>query len=325
MFIVFRCSAGGNHGWGNVKRLELIYNALKKKFKFNYKFLIDSNLEVKKYLRKKKISYISVTKKNEDKVLSKIKVIDISIIELLNCSLLIQKKYKKISKKLIILDDITKRKYISDILISCQKKINKIHKIKECKLYNDYSYFPLTQNFDKYIIKKKIINKEIKSIVILIGGSNYINIYICLAKILCRTNYKITFLIGEENSIKISKEIKKFSREFIVKIDSNEIPKNIFGADLVIAGGGYTKLEAAYLKTPMLCIRVHKHQEKLIQDFFKTFNLNNKLKIKLNKTNLFNAIKYLNYRQRHKISNIFLKKFKKNGVYKIIKIINEEK
>ena len=75
----------------------------------------------------------------------------------------------------------------------------------------------------------------------------------------------------------------------------------------------------------MLCIRVHKHQEKLIQDFFKTFNLNNKLKIKLNKTNLFNAIKYLNYRQRHKISNIFLKKFKKNGVYKIIKIINEEK
>ena len=54
MFIVFRCSAGGNHGWGNVKRLELIYNALKKKTKFSYKFLVDSNLEVKKYLRKKK-------------------------------------------------------------------------------------------------------------------------------------------------------------------------------------------------------------------------------------------------------------------------------
>ena len=59
MFIVFRCSAGGNHGWGNVKRLELIYNALKKKFKFNYKFLIDSNLEVKKYLRKKYKLYFS--------------------------------------------------------------------------------------------------------------------------------------------------------------------------------------------------------------------------------------------------------------------------
>ena len=102
------------------------------------------------------------------------------------------------------------------------------------------------------------------------------------------------FLIGEENSIKISKRNKKiFKRIYCKKLDFNEIPKNIFGADLVIAGGGYTKLEAAYLKTPLLCIRVHKHQEKLIQDFFKTFNLNDKLKIKLNKTSLFNAIKYL--------------------------------
>lgn len=325
MFIVFRCSAGGNHGWGNIKRLELIYKALKKKSKFNYKFLVDSNLEVKKYLTKKKISYISVSKNNEDKILSKLKVIDISIIELLHCSLKIQKKYKKISKKLIILDDITKRKYISDILISCQKKYNKIHKIKECKLYNDYSYFPLTENFDKYIKKRKKIFKEIKSIVIFIGGSNYINSYIGLAKILCKTNYKITFLIGDENSLKISREIKKFSREFIVKIDSNDIPKYIFEADLVIVGGGYTKLEAAYLKTPLLCLPVHRHQEKLIQDFYKTFKLGNKLKIKLNKTTIFNAIDYLNYHTRYEISNTFYKNFKINGVNKILKIINEKK
>ena len=155
MFIIFRCSAGGNHGWGNIKRLELIYNALKKKTKFSYKFLVDSNLEVKKYLRKKKINYISVTKKNEDKVLSKIKVIDISIIELLHFSLKIQKKYKKISKKLIILDDITKRKYISDILISCQKKIFDIKKTDNCKFFNDYKFFPVNKNFDKFIKRKK--------------------------------------------------------------------------------------------------------------------------------------------------------------------------
>ena len=96
-------------------------------------------------------------------------------------------------------------------------------------------------------------------------------------------------------------------------------------SDLVIAGGGYTKLEVAYLKTPLLCLPVHKHQEKLIQDFYKTFNFNNKLKIKFNKTSIFNAIKYLSYLKRFEISNIFLKKFKRNGVYKILKIINEKK
>lgn len=324
MFIIFRCSAGGNHGWGNIKRLELIYNSLKKKIKFNYKFLVDSNVEVKKYLRKKNIKYISVSEKNEDKILSKFKNIDISIIELLHCSLKIQKKYKIISKKLIILDDITKRKYISDVLISCQKKYNKIHKIKECKFYNDYSFFPLTENFDKYIKRRKIINKEIKSIVVFIGGSNYIKSYIGLAKIFCKTNYKITFLIGYENSLKILREIKKISNEIDVKIDSNDIPKYIFEADLVIAGGGYTKLETAYLKTPLLCLPVHKHQEKLIKDFYNTFKLKNKFKIKLNKTIIFNAINILSYRTRYEISNIFRKKFKINGVNKIIKIINEK-
>ena len=141
---------------------------------------------------------------------------------------------------------------------------------------------------------------------------------------MCKTNYKITFLIVDENSLKISREIKKFSREFIVKIDSNDIPKYIFEADLVIVGGGYTKLEAAYLKTPLLCLPVHRHQEKLIQDFYKTFKLDNKLKIKLNKTTIFNAINYLNYHTRYEISNTFHKNFKINGVNKILKIINEK-
>ena len=117
MFVLFRCSAGGNHGWGNIKRLELIYRALKKKYKIEYKFIVDSNSEINRYLKLKKINFISVNKKNEDQILKKIGPVDLSILELLYCTKKIQEKYKKISKKLIILDDITKRKYISDSLI----------------------------------------------------------------------------------------------------------------------------------------------------------------------------------------------------------------
>ena len=249
---------------------------------------------------------------------------DLSILELLYCSKEIQNKYMKISNRLIVLDDITKGKYISDVLISCQKKYLKVKKIKSCRFYNDYSYFPLSSNFDNYIKMKKKINKEIKSIVIFIGGSNYIKTYIGLAKYLKKTNYKLTFLIGNENSVKISKEIKKISKKIIVKIDSKNIPKHIFDADLVIAGGGYTKIEIAYLKTPFLCICIHRHQEQLVKDFFKTFNINFNLKIKLNEKNLVNAINYLKFQNRLNISNTFSKKFKKNGVNKILKIINEK-
>ena len=323
MFILFRCSAGGNHGWGNIKRLELIYNALKNKYRFNYKFIVDANLEVKKYLTVKKINFESVTQINENNILNKIGPVDFSILELLHCSIKIQKKYKKISKKLIILDDITRGKYISDILISCQKKYSKVIKIKGCKFYNDYSYFPLTRNFDKYIKKKKKVNKEIKSIVIFVGGSNYIKTYIGLAKIFSKTNYKLTFLIGTENSHKISSEIKKISKKILIKINSNNIPKLIFDADLVVAGGGYTKVETAYLKTPLLTICIHSHQEKLVKDFYKTFKLDYRLKIKISEKKVIDAINFLNFQNRLKMSNSFAHKLKKNGVYKILKIIDD--
>ena len=325
MFILFRCSAGGNHGWGNIKRLELIFRALKTKYKFRYKFLIESNFEVKKYLKSKKLSFISVNKKNEELILKKIGFVDLSILELLHCSKEIQNKYVKISNRLIILDDITKGNYISDVLISCQKKYFKVKKNKLCDFYNDYSYFPLTSNFDKYIKMEKKINKEIKSIVIFIGGSNYIKVYLGLAKFLSKINYEVTFLIGNENSIKISKAIKKISKKFKIKIDSNNIPKHIFEADLVIAGGGYTKIEVAYLKTPFVCICMHRHQEQLVKDFFKTFNINYNLKIKLNERSLVNAINQLKFKKRLNISKAFSKKFKTNGVKKILKIINEKK
>jgi len=318
MFILFRCSAGGNHGWGNVKRLELIYRALKKKYKFNYKFLVDTNFEVKNYLKAQKISYVSINKKNEDRVLKKIGKVDLSILELLYCSIKIQNKYKKISKKLIILDDITQKKYISDVLISCQKKFFKINKIAKCKFYNSYKYFPLTNNFNKYLKKKKIINKELKFITVFIGGSNYIKKYIAIAKTLKNTNYTVKFLIGVENSHRITQKIKKISKKFKVEINSNNIPKIIFNSDLVISGGGYTKIETAYLKTPLICLPIHLHQKKLIDDFNRTFNIKKKLKI-----NLSNEIKNFNFINRLKLSNTFSKNFKQNGIFSLLEIINE--
>ena len=324
MFILFRCSAGGNHGWGNIKRLELIFRSLKKNHSFKYKFIINSNLEVENYLRSKKIDFISLNKNNEDKILKKINSVDLSILELLYCSLKIQKKYKKISKRLVIFDDIAKRNYISDVLISCQKKYFEIKKDDQCKHYNDYSYFPLTDNYDKYIKKKKKINKEIKIITVFIGGSNYIKDYIVLAKALSNTNYQVIFLIGLENSAKIFQKIKEISKRFKVKINSNNIPKYILNSDVVISGGGYTKIEVAYLKTPVLCIPIHNHQKELIKNFHDTFKIDKKLQNYSNKKDVISALKYLNFKKRLKMSNIFSKKFKKNGVSNILKIINEK-
>ena len=322
MFILFRCSAGGNHGWGNLKRLELIFNALKIKHKFDYLFIVELNKDVQNYLKLKKIKFVAIKNNNEKKVLKKLGSIDLSILELLHCSKNKQFLYKKISKKLIVLDDIADKNYISDILISCQKKLFQVKKVKNCKWYNDYSYFPFGPNYDVYLKKKKIINKEIKVVSIFLGGSNYIKNYINLGNILKNTNYKIQFLIGKENSRKIEKKLHKISKKFIIKIDSHQIPKYLFNSDIVFSGGGYTKIETAFLRTPMVCIPIHHHQKELINNFYKTFKIDKKIKSFVNENNLIDSLKYLNFKKRVKISNTFSKKFKTNGIHKILEIVS---
>ena len=101
---------------GNINRLILIC-FFKKKLTLNI-FLVDCNKDVDHYLKKIHIRYININDKNELKILKKIKKIDISIIELLKCNLSTQKLYRKYSNKIVILDDVAKKKYISDVLIS---------------------------------------------------------------------------------------------------------------------------------------------------------------------------------------------------------------
>lgn len=322
MFILFRCSAGGNHGWGNLKRLELIFNALKIKHKFNYLFIVESNKDVQNYLESKKIKFVAIKNNNEKKILKKLGSIDLSILELLFCSKTKQLLYKKISRRLVILDDLADKNYISDILISCQKKLFQVKKVKNCKWYNDYSYFPLRPGYNVYLKKKKIISKEIKVVSVFLGGSNYIKNYINLGTIFKNTNYKVQFLIGRENSRKIVKKLNEISENFIIKIDSHQIPKYIFNSDIVLSGGGYTKIETAFLKTPVVCIPIHHHQKELIKNFYKTFKINNKIEHFVKKNDFKASLKYLDFKERVKISKNFSKKLKTNGINKILEIIS---
>ena len=326
MVLLFRCTAGGNQGWGNLKRLELIFNFLKKNINFDYKFLINKNKDVENYLKIKKIKYISIDNnlKNEKKILKKFKNVDISILELLHCNLNIQKIYKKISSKLIILDDITKKRYISDILISCQRKNFIPKKNVSCKFYNDFSYFPLKSSFNKFISRKKKTKKVINKVTVFLGGSDYSKLNTKIAEKLKDLKLDVTFLIGLENSLDTSKKIKGISNKFKVLINSTQIPKILFNSDLVISGGGYTKLETAFLKTPMICVPVHDHQKTLIRQFYKAFKIKIIYSRILFQENLKNEIQKLDYEKRLIIKKKFSKFFIENGINKIFKLINEK-
>ena len=325
MLIIFKCTAGGNDGWGNILRLKIIFEKLKKKINFNYLFVVNNNLELIKFLKEnRKLFKIFTFFKKEKEFLKKCKI-NISILELLNCKSSIQRFYKLYSKKLVVLDDIAKKKYISDILIICQKKNKfKIIKSQNTKVFNDYSFFPLEDKFNNFLKKKTLINKEIKKITIFLGGGFYYKEYFKIAKILSKHSYNINFILGYEVKKKFLKEILKINKNFECYVLPKNIPELIYKSDLIISGGGYTKIECAYLGKPMITVPIHRHQIELCKEFKKEFGVNFILKSNLNKF-LNIQIQNYNYEKRKKISKIFKKKFSENGVNKIQNIILNEK
>ncbi len=316
--IYFRTSAGGKEGWGNIFRLLTIYKILKKKEKFNHLFIIQGNKLIINHLKSNKINYKklnnNISLNTEKNHLKKIGNSDITIMEMLDCNFKRQKIYKKHTKKLIIFDDILKNKYCSDILICAQFTKRKFKDINFC---SGYKYFPIRDDFEKLKGRKKKINKQIKKILVCLGGSAYKEANKKLLRYFRKKNYDVTFILGHENvknfvNIKLPKNIN-------IKYKVSDLSKYIFNSDLIISGGGYVKIEAAQLGTPMITLPVQRHQLDLVKNFKKIFNvpyLNFQSRLKFK--DIDNLISKFSYNFRLKLSENFKFNFKKNKVNDLI-------
>lgn len=312
-----RTSAGGKLGWGNLHRILIIFDFLKKKNEVV--LLVEGNRYVFDYLKKKSVSFKKIKNLSEEKkVLKKIGKSDVTFLEVLKPSLKLQRIYKKHSKKLVVLDDLLSEKYISDIVISCQKNKEYVNIKDDQKIFNDYNFFPLKKSFDKFIKKKKKINKKVRKILVFLGGGMYNKEVLSLANALNKTNFNLSFLIGNEKADFLVKNLRYLNKKFKVYVNCTDIPQKIFQSDLIITGGGYTKIEAAFLKTPMICISVQKHQNKLVKNFKNLFGVDVIEYKKSNKLKLRELISRQNFEKRKKISKKFSKYFLKNGLQRII-------
>ena len=140
--VYLRSRGGGKQGRGNIYRLITIYELIKKKY--DCLFIFEGNQEVTNFVKEKKIKYLrlkeNITISEEERIIEKLEKADLSIIEMLDCSYSRQKIYKKKSNKLIVFDDILKKRYCADQVISAQYK-SKPKNIKN--LRSGYEFYPL--------------------------------------------------------------------------------------------------------------------------------------------------------------------------------------
>jgi spore coat polysaccharide biosynthesis predicted glycosyltransferase SpsG len=320
MFCVLRCSCGGNEGWGNLFRLLVVRKYLIKNCNYKVVLIVRGNLKVKEYLNSKKIDFLFLKKnssKKEISFLKKNRYFDISIIEMLNPKISLQKLYLKNSKKLIIFDDLLKEKYISDVLISAKNTNINPSKKKKTKFYSGYKYFPFNDTFEKHRNKSKKIKKRLTKITVFLGGSLYEKLLIKIAvKLSNLQNIKVKFIIGAELNKNFVTNIKNISSNFkIIKLPKN-LSHILYESDLIISGGGYTKIESAYVCTPQISIAVHDHQLELLEEFKKKFNI---IYLKKSELDLINEkIEKFTYKKRLHQHKIYKSYFKENGLKKLI-------
>jgi UDP-2,4-diacetamido-2,4,6-trideoxy-beta-L-altropyranose hydrolase len=312
--VYLRSRGGGKQGWGNIYRLITIYELIKKKY--DCLFIFEGNQEVANFVKKKKIKYIrlkeNISLNQEQLIIDRLDSAHLSIIEMLDCSYSRQKIYKKKSNKLIVFDDILNKRYCADQVISGQYK-SKLKKIKN--LRSGYEFYPLKKEFENYKNKKKKIKKQIEKVLICLGGSSYNLGNEKMYNFFKNKNYRTTIIKGDEQK-KLNFKTDSKNTNILFKNKSKNLAKLIYESDIVITGGGYIKIETAFLKTPMLVLPVQRHQLELVKDFKKycsvpflnySSRLNNRI-IEL----FFN--KY-NYKYRYQMNKTLSNKFR-NNVFK---------
>ena len=167
------------------------------------------------------------------------------------------------------------------------------------------------------------MRKKIKKILVCLGGSSYSLGNKKMFNFLKNENYHTTIVLGsEEKKIFMKKDIKAKNISFIEK--TANLAKLIHESDLVIAGGGYVKIETAFLKTPMLVMPVQRHQLELVKDFKKYCSVPfTNYPSRLNNVNIKKNLKKYNHKFRTQMNKTLKNKFKINIFKdKILSLIN---
>lgn len=320
-----RVEMGGNIGSGHIYRCLSLAEEMKK----NKKSIIFFISNKKKFLQhSKKFSYIELKGKNEDERIDEckkyIKFLKYFIIDLPKHE---QKYGKKLeNENVVIINDLGNIRVFSKILIngSIVKKFQKYKRInKNTKFLVGSKYMLIRKDFTTYKIKNKKINKLIKNILLVFGGSDEKNTTKKILEYLPKKFFKITIIIGPDNKNKI--DFINYNQIYQIKVleKPNNIASLFSNQDLIISSTGITIYELACLGIPTIMIPVNSAQKESAKSmkrkgFGEIVELDTINKKKFNK--IYEKMENVMYRKKMSINGKKIVDGK--GVDRVFKILN---
>ncbi|MBP7088053.1 MAG: hypothetical protein KBB01_02000, partial [Candidatus Omnitrophica bacterium] len=225
---------GRKFGFGHLSRCLALYQAFRER-NIKVKIIVDGDATVDCFLKgikHKKISWI----KNQKNTINQLKNIDIVAIDSYTAPLDLYEKISKLVKIAVYIDDYKRLNYPKGIVVNPSIYGDKLHypKREGISYLLGSNYIILKKEFWK--VPKKKVNKEIKKVLITLGGKNdsdFINKLINFLK--KRFNFAFTAVDTENNTLK-----------------TKEMLNLMLKTDVCISGGGQTTYELARVGVPTI-------------------------------------------------------------------------
>jgi len=175
------------------------------------------------------------------------------------------------AKKLMVIDDLANKKFNCDILLNqnlgCRLEDYQNNVPSDCDLLLGCNYALLRQEFSELreeALSKRENTKEIKSILVSVGGSDPDNIiYDILQQIDNRYSVKVAILKDSPHNEVIKNYAK--NRDIEIIIDADNMAELMLKADLAIGASGSSSWERCCMGLPTLLIVAEDNQRKIAE------------------------------------------------------------
>ena len=184
------------------------------------------------------------------------------------------KQLKPHIKKIMVIDDLADREFDCDVLLNqnlgSQKEDYQGKVLSDCELLLGCDYALLRPEFSelrKQVKEKRKGTKEIKNILISMGGSDKNNVTYDILQQL-NNDFNVVVVLGGASQHK--KMIKEYVKDKSVKVkvivNADNMAELMLKADLAIGAGGTTSLERCCLGLPTLLYVLSENQKRIAEN-----------------------------------------------------------
>lgn len=256
---------GSDIGLGHISRCSSLFDEVESKG-IEVEFIIYGHIENVNFLNGRTVKNVEWL--SEDYLNNNIQNADYCIIDSYLASKELYEIISNKSKKSLFIDDTARIEYPKGIIVNPALSVDDLNYLK-----NDENTYLLGA---KYIILRRpfagvyrdVINKDVKKVLITMGGSDLGNLTPIILNEICRKYPKINFdvvILNTFHNINQIERIKLNNVELQHNIDAELMKELMLESDFTITAAGQTIYELLATQTPFIPIKVAENQSNNIK------------------------------------------------------------